>query len=80
MAQLQVLKFNNNLIYSNLLEYLADSFSDYKCACYCCFFSFDMCFSGEGILGMLFGPLTLFYNFYIIRNHFIRNQLVVLGN
>ena len=37
------------------------------------FFLFDMGFSGERIFGMLFSPPI---RFYIIRNHFIRNQIV----
>ena len=65
--------------YLYLLEYLADSFSDYKCARYCCFFYFGMGFSGEDIFGMLFSPPTRFYSFYIIRNHFIRNQIADFG-
>ena len=47
-----------------------DSFSNYKCSRYCCFIYFEMGFSGESMFGMLFS------RFYVIRNHFIRNQLV----
>ena len=81
MPQLQVLKVILYTVVTSLylLEYLADSFSDCKCACYCWLFCFGMGFYGESIFGMLFSPPTRFYSFYIIRNYFIRNQLVDFG-
>ena len=72
MPQLQVLKVNLYTVvaYLHLFEYLADSFSDYKCARWCFFSGFFVvvlawAFLGKACLGCFLVPLHVFIAFIL---------------